>query len=234
MSCIQSAWIWCKRFRHRKGYGVHSPFAFNLITWVIYEKMPYYVFSELKTKRKEHLKECRHFLPDKVYRTEKTDKLLFRLVNHIQPSTLLEIGTCSGLSTLYMSAVGKSIRCISVDNVNDMNKFASRLLGDIENVQLRVGDISQSLPDIVDSLQKIDFLHLNYSYVNDDILEVCLSKVHSYSIMVIEGIHDSKEMQKWWNRVIDDDRIGITFDLYSIGIIFFDKMKIKQHYVVNF
>ena len=66
MGCIRSAWIWCKRFRHRKGYGVHSPFAFNLITWVIYEKLPYYKFPELKRKRKEQLKSCRHRLSDRA------------------------------------------------------------------------------------------------------------------------------------------------------------------------
>ena len=27
---------------------------------------------------------------------------------------------------------------------------------------------------------------------------------------------------------------GITFDLYDLGIIFFDKTKIKQDYIVNF
>ena len=37
--------IWLSRFRYRCGYGVHSPFAFSLITDVIYEKMPYYAYD---------------------------------------------------------------------------------------------------------------------------------------------------------------------------------------------
>lgn len=233
MSCIQSAWIWCKRFRYRRGYGVHSPFAFNLITWVIYEKLPYYAFLDLKEKRRKYLKSNQCF-PDKKYRTEKIDRLIFRLVNYFQPSTLLDIGTSSGLSTLYMSAVGKSVCCISMDNTNDANGFACRLLEDTENVKLHVGNISQDLPCIIASLQKIDFLHLNYPYANDDVFEKCMSKIHAYSVMVVDGIHTSKEMQKWWDKIVSDDRIGITFDLYSVGIVFFDKTKIKQHYIVNF
>ena len=46
--------IWLSRFRYRCGYGVHSPFAFSLITDVIYEKMPYYAYDLLKAEQKKH------------------------------------------------------------------------------------------------------------------------------------------------------------------------------------
>ena len=44
---LKRPFIWLYRFRHRCGYGVHSPFAFNLITHVIYETTPYYKYREL-------------------------------------------------------------------------------------------------------------------------------------------------------------------------------------------
>ena len=44
--------IWLARFRHRCGYGVHSPFAFHLITGVIYEKTPYYKYAALQEEEK--------------------------------------------------------------------------------------------------------------------------------------------------------------------------------------
>ena len=37
MQKVTNPLIWLARFRHRKGYGVHSPFAFRFITDVIYE-----------------------------------------------------------------------------------------------------------------------------------------------------------------------------------------------------
>lgn len=41
-------------------------------------------------------------------------------------------------------------------------------------------------------------------------------------------------MKALWKKIQQDDRTGITFDLYDLGIVFFDRTKIKQHYLVNF
>ena len=67
--------IWVRRFRHRCGYGVHSPFAFNLITGVIYEKGEFYAYAPLRSLRGE------------ARGREKDDKLMLRLINDRQPAT---------------------------------------------------------------------------------------------------------------------------------------------------
>lgn len=36
---------WWQRLRHAKGFGIHSPFAFRLITEVLNEKTPYYCYG---------------------------------------------------------------------------------------------------------------------------------------------------------------------------------------------
>lgn len=68
--------IWLKRFRQRKGYGVHSPFAFNFITHIIFEKGYYYNYSNFSN------------LPKDKVESKKLCKLLFRLVNFTQPKTI--------------------------------------------------------------------------------------------------------------------------------------------------
>ena len=50
---LKRPFIWLYRFRHRCGYGVHSPFAFNLITHVIYESTAYYKYEELARAQKQ-------------------------------------------------------------------------------------------------------------------------------------------------------------------------------------
>ena len=35
-------------------------------------------------------------------------------------------------------------------------------------------------------------------------------------------------------QIVASESTGITFDLYDIGLVFFDKARYKQHYIVNF
>ena len=47
MRLLGNPLVWLMRFRHRCGYGVHSPFAFNFLTGVVYERTPYYAYARL-------------------------------------------------------------------------------------------------------------------------------------------------------------------------------------------
>lgn len=96
--CLKRPFIWLSRFRYRCGYGVHSPFAFSLITDVIYEKMPYYAYFSLKEEQKKMIKEqgwCKGI--------QKVNRFLFRLVNRVQPATIIEVGRPS-ISSLYLQS----------------------------------------------------------------------------------------------------------------------------------
>ena len=39
---------WLKRKKQAKGFGIHSPFAFNFVTNVIYEKHGYNAFGDIE------------------------------------------------------------------------------------------------------------------------------------------------------------------------------------------
>lgn len=54
------------------------------------------------------------------------------------------------------------------------------------------------------------------------------------SIMVLEGIHRNDSALRLWHALQDDHHTGITFDLYTYGVAFFDHERHKQHYKVNF
>ena len=66
----------------------------------------------------------------------------------------------------------------------------------------------------------------------NDVLDYYLCNASSNSIIIIENV--SKEASMRWNSIVQDARVGRTFDLYYCGIIFMDKEKCKQHYIVNF
>ena len=199
-------WNWCRRFRYRCGYGVHPPSDFFLITSVIYEKRPYYAYKRLKQK------EFSIYLPH--YR-EKINKLLFRLVNYYQPSTLIEVGVGNGSSMNYMRAGNQKM----------------------EWTALKGRDLDRMIPRVETTLQAykvLECLHIGDTPYYKEAFEAALPYTNAKSLFIVGGIHRSKERREWWKGLKEDERVGITFDLYDVGLIFFDKERYKQHYIVNF
>lgn len=85
MRLFRNPIVWFLRFRCRKGYGIHSPFAFSFVTDVLYCKEEYYAYEQLdrglRWWQKGRERDVRH--------------LAFRLANYRRPRTLY----CPGLDT---------------------------------------------------------------------------------------------------------------------------------------
>lgn len=78
MMIMQSPLVWLARVRHRKGYGVHSPFAFDFITNVVYNRERYYAYEQIDKGLRWWQKA----------RVRSVRRLLFRLANFHQPRTM--------------------------------------------------------------------------------------------------------------------------------------------------
>jgi hypothetical protein len=65
------------------------------------------------------------------------------------------------------------------------------------------------------------------------LLKEALPYTNENSIIVIEGIHSDDSTKAWWQTLIDDPATIITYDLYHIGILLFNKERIKQHYTLK-
>lgn len=97
MNCIVRQWAGLKRFGHRRGYGVHSPFAFDFLTGVVYERGAYYAYRALAERHyvpwfrgRRHATKCRRFL--------------FRLANYVHPAVIRVVGHIGEAEADYMVA----------------------------------------------------------------------------------------------------------------------------------
>lgn len=81
------------RFRHGRGFGVHSPFAFAFILRTLRERTPYYAYPLLNERRRmvkhSHGKGHRPISAAHV-------RMIFRIVNRFSPSAVVEIGSLHG------------------------------------------------------------------------------------------------------------------------------------------
>ena len=219
------ALVWCSRLRYRQGYGVHSPFAFNLITRVFYERWPYYAYQPLDALRHK-LRSLR-----KQTNPARVDKLLLRLANYTQPCHILELGTHSGLSACYLASGCASKPLLTLDSAD---QTLQGLFQNHPNIRHQVGEVGDLLSAFLTQHPQVGLVHFNSGVPQPAWMEQLLPHTSADSLFVIEGIHDNKAMLAWWNELKQDPRTGISFDLYDLGLLFFDHNMYKQHYLINF
>lgn len=243
--------------RYRKGFGVHSPFVFNLITKVIEERCPYYSFYDIELVRKQLLfRDDRITYPDRrqqgrlrsrtigeIVEREaikaKHGRLLFRLTNYFKPEYILQLGPSMGLSTLYLTSYASGLKCIALENVPEFASIARMTFEKAARnpIDLRVGSYKDLLPKALEDMKRLDFVFFNTLYEqqnNSRLFEECLKHVHDDTVFVFEGIKASRNMREFWQEVCGHPEVTVTIDLYSMGIVLFNKRLHKRDYIVYF
>ena len=80
---------------------------------------------------------------------------------------------------------------------------------------------------IVKSAEVVDIAFLPILMDYQGLFNMC----NDQSVVVFQDIYRNKPL---WHCIEYDPRTTVTFDLYYCGIVFFDKKRSKQNYVINF
>jgi len=238
-----------RRVRHRHGHGVHSPYVFNLITKVIEERCFYYCLQDIELlRRKLHFEQTTtKALPqlainkiiDKDDIQPKKGALLFRLVNHFKAVHILQVGVKSGLSTLYLTSHRKDIQCIALEDTVQFGAIAKHVFekGARNPIDLRIGEYKDLAQQAFADIPKVDFIFFNTfskQYDNIWLFNESLSYVYDGTVFVFDEIKANRKMRDFWKEVCNHPDVTVTIDLFSLGIVFFNKKLHKRNYTVYF
>ncbi|MDR0699085.1 MAG: hypothetical protein LBG28_07720 [Tannerella sp.] len=220
----------------RGGYGVHSPFAFDLITNVIEERCMYYCYEMLDNLRLQLRREnCKIECGDKALTVKRAMrkfcfstggyKLLFRLANRFRPGKILIVGSGLGFTPLYVTAYSKGVDCIVFEPEPSIAIIARNMIKKYAHSSISVYDNNCSESDLSE-LKQFDFIvwGKNRPFAADFTLEVfenMLRHITDESVMVIYGINESRADKRIWEKLCAHTRVSVTFDVYSFGIVFF-------------
>lgn len=155
---------WCRRFRKRCGYGIHSPFAFSLVTGVIYERGVYYAYERLSAMRT---------LENAVLR-EKDDRLLFRLVNNAAPTNGVVMTSHLGITGEYLRA-GRTLA--------DWHFVSPREIDQLDSLLTQLGTLDFLYVD--DSSHTQQVLNKALPYVHDGTAFVVHHIHHNAALLTI-------------------------------------------------
>lgn len=212
------------KIRHHRGHGIHSPFVFNLVTKVIEEKTPYHAYDDIMFV----LEGMSH----KYYHLNKSNKLLFRLVNYFGSRRILEIGAGYGVNTLCLTAASKEIKCISVETSEKKYFHAQKLYAKWDrDITLHTGD---ALPDITDKQDCIFIDLVNCIFLPPDLNQYLSKLSYDKTFIIVKGIRTNKRHQMLWKNIKEIESRTVALDLFNIGIVFFDKKLYRWNYKISF
>ena len=241
---------------HRKGFGVHSPFVFHLLNFVIFEKYPFYAYESIERIRKKMLqnkavvlltdygignkqKNCVADIAKCSLETAKFGQLLFRLVNRFNPNNILELGTSLGISTMYLAMPSSKAHVVTIEGSKSLCDIAKQNFKQqgITNVTVVNDNVDNSIDAILLGMPTLDFVYFDANHTKEATLryfDKCLQKTNKKTIFVFDDIHYSQEMESAWNDIKTNRKVHLSIDLYYFGLAFFNDDLPKQDYVVAF
>lgn len=241
-------------------HGVHSPFVYQLFDEVIrdfsvkneYKEVEKYRSGFLKSKATLERSDFGAGISDSGKTQKKVaeiarmstkgrlyGRLLFRLARHFKPETIVELGTCFGIGSLYLSKACPDSRVFTLEGCTETAKIAQSVFDHetVSNISLLQGLFDENLPCLTDKIKQPIFVYVDGNHRKKptlDYFNFFLPLVNEESVLVFDDIHWSEEMEEAWNVLQSHPAVTISVDLYQFGILFFRKEIIKQHFILRF
>ena len=171
---------------------------------------------------------------------KKQAEFLYRLVNFLNPNSIIELGTSVGLTTLYLAKATPKATVYSLEGSNALVEFSGTLFKQeaCANIKQLTGNFNDTFPQLLNSLPCIDFLYIDGNHAYEPTMhyfELALQKKTVQSVFVFDDINWSEGMQRAWKAIYQHEDVTLSLDFFNFGIVFFRKEnREKEHFVLRF
>ena len=244
-----------------KGHGIHSPFVYAFIREVLNDSKHYYSYDQVEALRQELLKDKTLLevldlgagstssnrsartvssITRTAAKSPKLARLLFRVVNYFQPQTMIELGTSMGLTSACLAAGNSGATLHTIEGAPAIAVRAEKNFENlgISNIHLVTGNFDTELPALLNRINKPDLSYIDGNHRYEPTLSYfkqLMEAGHEYSIIIMDDIHWSPQMEKAWERIKQTAGVTCTIDLFFLGFVFFrPEFKQPQHFVIRF
>lgn len=253
------------RAENSKGHGVHSPFVYRFIKEILNDQENYGCYAQVEVLRRVLLRDDRVIevedfgagsrvnptsqrkiadIARSALKSKKFGRLLFRMVQQYQPQTILELGTCFGVTTAYLSNGNKKADVYTMEGAGAIADVARHNFSELslDHVQLIQGNFDDSLPALIaqlkDAGKTLDFVFIDGNHRMEPTLryfEQMKSLLHAGSVVIFDDIHWSQGMEDAWQTIQEDPLVTLSLDFFFIGVVFFRaENTAKQHFSIRF
>lgn len=243
----------------RDEHSLHSPFAYTFYTILIKGKTSSPDFEKIETLRKKLKQNSTRIevtdlgagsgvdngrfktIASICKNSEKKPRLaqiIYRIVHQHKPAVIFDLGTSLGLTTLYEATANPHASVYTFEGCPNTATVAIKNFQDlgVHNIELVQGNIDHTLPEKINKIPSLDFVFFDanhrYAPTMNYFLQ-CVEKANEDSIFIFDDIYWSPEMKKTWTEIKAHPSVGMTMDLFFIGIVFFRKKQPVQHFTLR-
>ena len=234
-------------------YNIHSPLVHDFIENVLDNSVKYYSFIGIEHVRSLLLKQNEaielkdlgagsksiksslstiNILTKKVQSTPEKAQILFRIVSFFQKKNILEIGTSLGLTTAYLSNANKNGKITTIEGDQVVSNLAQKNFNTLKlnNIKLINEPFDEIIPQLLKN--KFDLVFFDGNHSKEATLRYfywLVEHANEDSIFIFDDIYWSIEMKQAWQEICNFDKVMLSLDIFSLGIVFFKKNREKDH-----
>jgi len=176
-------------------------------------------------------------LARKSVKQAKYARFLHRLAVHGQAKTIVELGTSLGLTTAYLSK--SESRTVTVEGDPTILQLAQNNWNElgIKSIESHCFDLNNGLVDLYQQLNKIDFLFIDANHRCEAMIRYYLQALpflHEKSVVVFDDIYWNEETLEAWKTIKSRKEITLSFDIFQMGVVFFDKNLSKEDFTLKY
>lgn len=241
-------------------HAIHSPFVFNLVTNIIYEKKSTNETTEIESlrsvlcknnklisvkdfgagsninkKKKRKIKD----IAKNSSKNKKFGDLLYRIVKHFKPAEIFELGTSFGISTLYLSKANPNSKITTFEGCEESAKIAldnfKKL--DCANIDTIIGEFKRTFSKKLTEKNKVNMVFIDGNHSENATIkyfEESIKHSDQKTILIFDDIHWSSGMEKAWDYIKKSQKTRVTIDLFFIGLVFLDQKLSKENFIIRF
>jgi len=235
-------------------HGTHSPFVYDFIERILRskEQLPIYmkeirtaIHNDNQTIEVEDLGAGSHSSNSEMRRVKDIantalmpmawQQVLVRMAQCYKPTTVLELGTSLGATSIALSKTLPQSKIVSVEGSREISVFAQHLAKKHHAENLSI--INASFDAFIEQNTAVyDWVLLDGNHTYEATVryyQYFVKMAKPGSMLLLDDIYWSEGMTKAWEEVKEDRRSVLTLDLYRWGLVFFPENTSKQHFIVR-